>query len=350
MDKKLWVIIGVVIAAIIIGAAVFLFMDPDSGVDLAPGAEEDYHIGLLQMAPTVATNMEGFIQGMEDIGYEEGIRVRYTYKDAEGDPELVFDLAEELVQEDPDMIFANTSLGTKAAKEATEGEDIPVVYSMVADPVEAGLIESMESSGNHLTGTSCAYVDVAPRRLETLLEVKPEIETVLTFYVPGDPSGEPANEKIEEAAAEEGVEVVSVEIESADEVESYLEDLEPGEVDAIMDPADATATSGLVEYGIDKGIELEVPVFMLARIETEAGAAASYGVDYVDLGEQAAPLASQVLEGVDPANIPSKTPRTWDFALNKETLDKINLEVEEEVMERADVIYEEIVPFEAVIE
>jgi len=334
MSKKLIFAFAIIIGVLIL--AVILWQ-----ISVRPAKVEEpkiYHIGLLQMAPTVAENMEGFKMGMEELGLKEGKNVVYTYRDAEGDLEKLDQFAQELVKMKPDLIFVNTSPATAAIKKATEGTGIPVVFSMVADPLGAGFVESIESSGNNLTGTSCNYINIAPKRLALLKEINPAIKKVLVFYRPKDKSGGPATEKILEAAPEIGVKVVAVPIKEKQDIKDYLDKLKPGEVDAMMDPADAMVTAGLMEWGVEKAKELKIPLMMLSKGECEKGALASFGVDYIDLGKQSALIANQVLKGVAPTNIPVEMPRKYFFCLNSQTAEAINLEIPESVLNQADLI------------
>jgi putative ABC transport system substrate-binding protein len=332
MTKK--IIIGLVAVAIIVLALVTWQQVSQK----QEGEPKTYHIGLLQMAPTVAENMDGFKIGMEELGFKEGENVKYTYRDAEGDLQKLDEYADELVNMEPDLIFVNTSPAAGAIKEATRGTGIPVVFSMVADPLGAGLIETIERSGNNLTGTSCAYIEIAPKRLEVLKEIDPNIEKVLIFYRPEDKSGGPATQKILEAAPEIGVEIVDVPIATKEDIKNYLDGLNPEEVDAIMDPADSMATAGLMEWGVIKAKELKIPLLMLSKGECEKGALASFGVDYIDLGKQSALIANQVLMGVAPTNIPTEMPRKFFFAFNLDTAQSIGLEVSNKILDQTDLV------------
>ncbi len=333
MTKTKWIIlIGIIVVVFVCGIIFWQLTQP------LPEKPRVYRIGLLQMAPTVAENMEGFKIGMEELGYIEGKNVIYTYRDAEGDLSKLEEYAQELVRMQPDLIFVNTSPATKIIKEKTAGTAIPVVFSMVADAVRAGFISSMRSSENNLTGTICAYIDIAAKRLSLLKEIDPKIKKVLIFYRPEDLSGGPATQKILEAAPEIGVEIVLVAISKKEEVKDYLDKLKPGEVDAIMDPADSMVTAALTEWGIEKAKELKIPLMMLSKGECEKGALACFGVDYIDLGKQSALIANQVLKGIKPTNIPTETPRKFLFVVNLKTAQAINLEVSAEVLNKTDII------------
>lgn len=334
MSKKI-IIIFVIILLIALGLLEWFWMSQKKPVE-----KKVYKIGLLQMASTVNLNIEGFKAGMAELGYIEGKNVEYTYLNAEGDTKLIVLYAEDLLKIKPDLIFTNTSPATKAAKEVTRDTNIPVVFSMVADPVGAGFVESMKSSGNNLAGTSCAYIDIAPKRLEILKEIDPRIKKVLVFYRPEDKSGGPATTKIKETAPKIGVEIVAKPVESVDEIKQYLDKLEPGEVDALMDPADSMVTSA-IDSLVAASLRLKIPLMMLSETEAKKGSFATYGVDYFDLGKQNAPLADKILKGVvQPSQIPIEMPRKFMFVINLATAKKIGLVIPSSILAKANKIIE----------
>jgi putative ABC transport system substrate-binding protein len=296
-----------------------------------------YTIGLLQFAPIVSQNMDGFKAGMEELGYKEGANVNYVYRDAQGDLAKVKEYAGELASLAPDLIFTNTSPATQVMMQATEGTTIPVIFSMVADPIGAGFVDSVQSSGNNLSGTSCAYVEIAAKRLEILHEVAPDARKILIFYRPEDLSAGPCTEKIIAKAPELGLEIIARPISQKQDIEDYLKTLKAGDIDAVMDPGDSMVSSAmdtLVTYSLD----LRIPYMALSRGEVEAGALAGYAVDYEDLGRQSSLMANQVLNGIAPTDIPFELPRRWYFALNEQTAEKIGLVIPEEVVAKADFV------------
>jgi putative tryptophan/tyrosine transport system substrate-binding protein len=296
-----------------------------------------YTIGLLQFAPIVSQNMDGFKAGMEELGYREGVNVNYVYRDAQGDLNKVTEYAQELAVLKPNLIFVNTSPATKAIMKATEGTTIPVIFSMVADPIGAGFVQSVRSSGNNLSGTSCAYVEIAAKRLEVLHEVAPRAKKVLVFYRPEDLSAGPCTEKIIAKAPELGMEIIAHPISQKQDIEDYLRTVKAGDIDAIMDPGDSMVSSvmnTLVKYSTD----LRIPYMALSKGEVEAGALAGYAVDYIDLGKQSSLIANQVLGGIAPTDIPFEQPRRWYFALNLQSAEKIGLTVPEDVIQKADFV------------
>lgn len=333
--KKTAIIISVVAFALVIVLGVVAWQ---SYVIRQPLQEKKiFQVGLLQMAPVVSVNMDGFRAGMEELGYREGENIAYTYRDAQGDLEKLKTYAKELADMKPEMIFVNTSPAALAIKETTAGTDIPVIFSMVADPLSAGLVASQQSSGNNLTGTSCAYIDIAPKRIEVLAEVAPNVKKVLVFYRPEDKSAGPCTERIIEKGKELGLEIIPYKISKKEDIEAKLKALQPGEVDAVMDPGDSMVSSAM-DTIVMYSNQLKIPYMALSKAEVDKGAVAGYAVDYLDLGKQTALIANQVLAGIKPSEIPFEQPRRWYYALNLKTAKDIGLEIPQKEIEKADYV------------
>jgi len=333
--KKAAILISVLAVAVIIVAGVIIWQR--SVIKQPLSQKRVFHVGLLQMAPIVSQNIDGFKAGMEELGYKDGENITYSYRDAQGDLEKLKVFAKELVDLKPDMIFVNTSPATLAIKEATQGTGIPVVFSMVADPIGAGLVSSVQSSGNNLTGTSCAYIEIAPKRIEVLSEVAPKAKKVMVFYRPEDKSAGPCTKEIVAKGKELGLEIIPQKISKKEDIENLLKSLEPGEIDAVMDPGDSmvsAATDMVTKYAK----ELKIPYMALSKGEVDQGATMGYAVDYSDLGKQTSLIANQVLSGIKPSDIPFEQPRRWFFSLNLKTAKEIGLDISQRVIEKADYV------------
>lgn len=325
----------IIFASLAVVVGIFLWQK--MAIEQFSDSETRYRVGLLQMAPIVSQNMNGFRAGMNDLGYKEGQEITYFYRDANGDLDRLKVYAEEMASLNLDAVFVNTSPSALAIKEATKDKKVPVIFSMVADPVGAGIVASQESSGNNFTGTSCAYIEIAPKRLEFLKKVLPEAKKILVPFRKEDKSAGPATEKILSVASKFGLEVIPVEIKSKEDIEKILEGLSKDSADAIMDPGDSMVSS-MAEKIAQRSLETGVPYFALSRGEVEKGALAGYAVDYFDLGKQTALIASQVLSGTQPKDIPFERPRKWFFAINLRSAEVFGLKIDPVVLEEADLI------------
>ncbi len=333
--RRSLIAIVIILLSLVVVAGLFLWQKKE--IEEVLNSEKQYRIGLLQMAPIVSQNMDGFRAGLAELGYQEGKNIIYIYRDANGDLEKLKTYAEELVALKPDLIFVNTSPSALAVKEATakNNSTLPVIFSMVADPVGAGIVASQESSGNNFTGTSCAYIEIAPKRLEFMRKVLPEAKKVLIPFRKEDKSAGPCTERIIEAGKKMGLEIIPQEIKSKDDVERILVDLDISKYDVIMDPGDSMV-SAMAERIAGRSLETKVPYFALSRGEVEKGALAGYAVDYFDLGKQTSMIAHQVLSGTHPKDIPFERPRKWFFSLNLKVAEIMSIEIAPELAEEAD--------------
>ncbi len=333
--RRILTALFIIFFSVAVVAVIFLWQK--KVIKESTGSETRYRIGLLQMAPIVSQNMDGFRAGMTELGYREGQAVTYFYRDANGDLDRLKIYAEEMASLGLDAIFVNTSPSALAIKEATKDRKVPVIFSMVADPIGAGIVARQESSENNFTGTSCAYIEIAPKRLEFLKKVLPEAKKILVPFRKEDKSAGPATEKILAMAGQFGLEIVPVEIKTKEDIEKILEGLDREKYDAIMDPGDSMVSS-MAEKIAQRSLEAGVPYFALSRGEVEKGALAGYAVDYFDLGKQTALIASQVLSGTEPKDIPFERPRRWFFAVNFKSASALGLEIDSALLEEADLI------------
>jgi putative ABC transport system substrate-binding protein len=129
---------------------------------------------------------EGFRKGLRDFGYTEGRNIVIEYRYAEGRPERLPGLAAELVRLNMDVIAAETTPASLAVQHATA--TIPIVMTLVADPVESGLISSLARPGGNITGLSLQLPDIAAKRLQLLRETVPGVSRVGILWNSASPS------------------------------------------------------------------------------------------------------------------------------------------------------------------
>src|SRR5215510_784342 len=145
------------------------------------------HIGYLLLPPLTekpSAERQAFLQGLREIGYDEGRNVIIEYRSAAWNRELLPDLAAELVARNVDVILSAGPQATRAAQEATK--KIPIVMIVEVDPIESGLVASLRSSTN-VTGFSGNMAGLGGKRLELLREAVPQISQVSVIWNPGNP-------------------------------------------------------------------------------------------------------------------------------------------------------------------
>ncbi|MBN1584041.1 MAG: sugar ABC transporter substrate-binding protein, partial [Anaerolineae bacterium] len=111
-----------------------------------------YTIGVINIVPALDATLEGFKEGMIELGYIEGENITYIYEGATVEMDKIDAVAQSLVAAEVDLILSLTTPASRAAQRATTGTDIPVVFVPVTDPVGAGLVASLRQPGGNMTG------------------------------------------------------------------------------------------------------------------------------------------------------------------------------------------------------
>jgi putative tryptophan/tyrosine transport system substrate-binding protein len=323
MKRKLR--LGLVITLVITGLLV-----TGCGGALKP---RTYTIGVLNPSLNQETTVKGFKEGMAELGYVEGQNVTYIYAGPVSADQLDA-VAQGLVKAKVNLILAITTSATKAAQKATAGTDIAVVFIPVTDPVGAGVVDSLMRPGGNTTGVTPATQEA--KRLEWLLQVAPTIKHVFIVYNAKDQSPVLALKTVSEAAAKLGVELITREASTTEEAGAAFRNV-PQEADAIFFLPDSVVNAR-AEDMFKLAIELGLPTSGPNAETVNNGALTAYGVDLVIAArQQAARLASQILQGAKPADLPVETAQLFS-AINLKTAQAIGLDIPDATLRQANII------------
>jgi putative ABC transport system substrate-binding protein len=294
---------------------------------------KNYTIGVVNLSPNLEGTVEAFKEGMAEAGYVEGENVTYIYEGPAGVDKLDA-VAQGLVEADVDLILSLTTPATQAAQRATADTDIPVVFIPVTDPVGAGIVDSLTKPGGNTTGVT--YSVQEGRRLEWLLQVVPTIEQVYIAYNPEDQSPVLALEMVSEAAAKLGVELITREARTPEEVTAAFENI-PEEADAIFFLPDSVINARIGDW-LKIAIELELPTSGPNTTTVEDGHLTAYGIDLTASARQeAARLADQILKGIKPADLPVEMADFFS-AVNLKTAEVIGQDISDEILRQTDIV------------
>jgi putative ABC transport system substrate-binding protein len=297
------------------------------------GSPKTYTIGVINIVPDLGSTLDGFKEGMAELGYTEGENVAYIYEGATVDMGELDSVAQGLVEQDVDLILSITTPATRAAQKATAGTDIPIVFVPVTDPVGAGLVDSLRQPGGNTTGVTFGAQE--GRRLESLVEIVPTIERIYVFYNPEDQSPVLALEAVDAAATELGIEIITREVHTSEEVTTAMESI-PEEADALFLLPDSLVSTRMFDI-IELAIELGLPTSGANTAIVEYGLLTAYGMDQRSSGKQAARLADQIFQGIEPADLPVGMAEFY-LAVNLKTANAIGLDIPEEILRQADII------------
>jgi putative tryptophan/tyrosine transport system substrate-binding protein len=280
---------------------------------------------------------EGLSKGLRDLGYTEGDDIVIEYRHAEGRPERLPDLAAELVRLKVDVIVAETTPASLAAKKATM--TIPIVMTIVGNPVEAGLIASLGRPGGNITGLSLQLADVTAKRLQVLQEVVPGLSRVAVLWNAASPVTPPQLREVEAAAPVLRIALESLAVRGPDDFERAVQEATRRHTRALLVLDDFLVTRYIRQIGTLTA-KNRLPA-MAALVEfAEAGGLVSYGPNYFDLSRRAATYVDRILKGAKPAELPVEQPTKFELVINLKTAKALGLTIPQSVLLRADHVIE----------
>jgi ABC-type uncharacterized transport system substrate-binding protein len=296
-------------------------------------------IGLLtrKTDASVAAQIDAFRKGLAELGWVDGRNIRIEHRDAEGKAERLLPLAVELVGLNVDVIVTVDTPPTQAAKQATS--TIPIVVAVSADPVGAGLVESLAHPGGNTTGLSLLAPETDQKTLELLKEALPKAKRVAMIFDPKNQGMMFRLRATETAAPKLAIELQSIPALNANELDGALAALamDPPDALIVLSPIYAAYRNEIVEFVTKTKVPLS---FDTRGLATEPGALLSYGADISAMLRRAATFVDKILKGAKPADLPVEQPTTFELVINLKTARALGLDVPPTLLARADEVIE----------
>jgi putative ABC transport system substrate-binding protein len=288
-------------------------------------------IGVLNAAwaashPTV----EGLKAGLKELGFEDGRDVTFDVRFTEGKLNAIPAAAEALVKAGVDLIFTSQEAATHAAKDATES--VPIVFTLVGDPVGAGIVGSLARPGGNVTGVSSLQTELVAKRLEVLKTLAPAVRRIWLIYYGVDLGTTPMITRALEAAQRLKVDVFPKGVPDANELKRVLGEIRRD--DAVLAPEGSNPE--LTIAIIERSLALRVPAVFATALWIGYGGLISYGPDYYAQGVQAAALVGKILRGARPQDLPVEGAEKIDLAVNLKTAELLGVTVPQKILLRAD--------------
>jgi ABC-type uncharacterized transport system substrate-binding protein len=297
------------------------------------------YLGSSSFERSAGRSLLNFKRGLAETGYVEDRNVTIEYRWADDQYERLPTLAIELVQRRVAVLVAAGSPTALPAKAATTV--IPTVFMVGSDPVELGLVASLNRPGGNLTGVAYLNAEVAPKRLELLHELIPTAKSIALLVNPANPTvaAEKQAKELEAAVRMLGLHLPLVNASNAIEIEDAFSALIRDRVEGLQIGVDP-----LFGNHIDQLVALatrhKMPTIYPWREFTAAGGLMNYGASIPDAFRQVGVYTGQILKGAKPSDLPIQRPTKLQFVLNLKAAKAIGVEIPAKLLALADEVIE----------
>jgi putative ABC transport system substrate-binding protein len=297
-------------------------------------------VGFLHLgSPEARTNLiAAFRLGLSEAGFIDGRDVQIEYRWARDQIDRLPELAADLVRRQVAVIVA-TGGGPPvlAAKAATA--TIPIVIITGGDPVQMGLVASLNRPGGNVTGVAFLTTELVPKRLDLLRELVPQATVVGYLGDPRTPVGKEMADDMIAAAATLGRQVAVAEARSIDDFEPAFASFVDRGVGALVVGTDPLFTSNRGKL-VALAARYKLPTIYQAREYAVEGGLMSYGANLVDAYRLGGRYAGQILRGVKPADLPVEQSSRFELVINMKTAKALGLTVPDKLLALADEVIE----------
>jgi putative ABC transport system substrate-binding protein len=296
-----------------------------------------YHIGMLERTSAAinAANLNGFRQGLRELGYVEGRNLVMEYRSADGHDERFQALATELARLKPDLILVRGTPAALAVKNATV--TIPVVILGVGDPVGQGIVASLAHPGGNITGLSAVVTELYAKRVQLLRDLMPRAARIAALFNMSNPAIPPQWKEVEIAARSLGLQPQLLDVRKPEDLAPAFDTATRHRADTLIVGLE-TLTLTNQQLIVDLAAKHRLPA-MYASTEF-AGGLVAYGVRYPDQYRLAASFADKIFKGAKPSDLPVERPTKFELVINLKTAKALGLTVPPSVLGRADEVIE----------
>ena len=297
-------------------------------------------IGFLHLtSPETKENLASFRRGLSGTGYIEGKNVTIEYRWAQGRNDQLPTLAADLVRRQVSVIVVLESTnGALAAKAATQ--TIPIVFMQGANPVQIGLVDSLNRPGSNITGIALLTAETAAKRVELLLELVPKATSIGYLRNPTNPVyAESEAREVDIAARTHGVRLVTVNASRQSEIETAFAELVQQRPDALQVSSDGFLLT-YPDQIVALAARYAIPAIYAWPTFATVGGLISYGTNLRDAWRQAGIYTGRILKGERPADLPVEQATTIELAINLKTAKTLGITVPLPLSGRADEVIE----------
>jgi putative ABC transport system substrate-binding protein len=275
------------------------------------------------------------LQGLQALGYVDGKSIGIEYRYAEGKGARLPDLASEMIQLKPDVIFAYGGDVAPHAKRATAS--IPIVAMVSNDPVQSGLVTSISRPGGNVTGITLIYDDLAGKMLELLKEAMPEISRVAVLWNPDH--ADPEYRETQRVAVTRGVQLQPLPVRRPDDFDEASKSAIDGRAEGLIVVSRRlllTQRQKIIEFAINA----HIPAVGNWGDWAKDGLLLTYGPNTDDAMRGIATYVDKIVKGAQPADLPIERPTRFELVINSGAARKLGVTFPNSILARADEVIE----------
>lgn len=317
--KKIFLIISVVFIVFVL----FFYNEPT----------KVYKIGVLSHAKIGNVSLKGFKDNLKNFGFIEGENVKYYYDGPTGDVSSLPAASKKLIKQNVDMILTLTTPAGLQAQIDTKTNKIPVVFAPASNPVGSGLVESINSPGENITGVTFGLQEV--KRLEWLLKILPNTKKIYYPYNDKDISPSLTLKKLQKYLDKTDIEIITKKVYTKEDITNSFKDL-PKDIDVVFIATDALVASNLKLY-LEVFNKLKIPITVAHRKGVEQGSFMSFGFSMYELGFQAARISKEIINGINPGDIPVENSE-FKLSFNAKSMEELKIDVSENILVQAIIV------------
>jgi putative ABC transport system substrate-binding protein len=281
--------------------------------------------------------LAAFAQGLHRVGWIMGQNIRADYRWGSGNVDIMRKHAADLIARGPEVILAHSSAAVASLLQ--ESRAVPIVFTVVADPVAAGYVNSLARPGGNVTGFTNFEYSIGGKWLELLKEIAPNVTHVAVLRESFVAAGPGQFGAIQAMAQSQGIELRPIDLKDAHEIErditAFAKDPNGGLI-VTGSPA-ATVHRALINQ---LAMRHRLPIVFNSRFYVSSGGLISYGPDFVDQFRLAAGYVDRILKGESPAELPVQAPVKYELVVNLKTAKEMDLPIPPAVLARADDVIE----------